>query len=587
MREYIDYSYGHVTSLMSFKDKQMADWKSYKDKLENMIKQVAVQLDSNDKNLKSYMTKLLEASESSYNKEITDLNYKINDVKIENHKHALNLQNCAKELTVEYNKFPEIKSDIAKQMDDAVNKMKESHSSTVDSFDTVKQDFEMIKKKFLDLSEFIKDVRFRKNLGADVGRQEFKQMAGQLARKDHKSPEIERLKKKKTTVHLNRDHYEEKDCDIESYVKKYINSVTSKTIEHDKSPKTFKNRKAQMDLNRPDRTDEKGKTQNESIDEISSEDFDENTINDKNNQDEDNNLMRKTSKDIENTSFDSKSNNPNDIIFKKCKSNVSKFKDKFPLNASKSNNIDYDANSRVNLEKNRETTKTNSLGDNSDEILSNFQNFTKIFLEFKSDFGQKYAFTEKKLLEMENNSRKKLEELEARLKHIDNISNNPKILPNNFDKKLSKFQDLDHTVKKSFSNNENNSYVHKTNDSNDNTISDTNHNQNFNATSNRIYSNNHANRMNLMTPLENDKNYIVNIINPSVFAKNSQESRTRDEKINSDNMNEYNQSNKVNNSRVRQRNTSNNYSHYRINDTFLQYGSQKPINQLHSQNKPK
>jgi len=148
---------------------------------------------------------------------------------------------------------------------------------------------------------------------------------------------------------------------------------------------------------------------------------------------------------------------------------------------------------------------------------------------------------------MENNSRKKLEELEARLKHIDNISNNPKILPNNFDKKLSKFQDLDHTVKKSFSNNENNSYVHKTNDSNDNTISDTNHNQNFNATSNRIYSNNHANRMNLMTPLENDKNYIVNIINPSVFAKNSQESRTRDEKINSDNMNEYNQSNKVNN----------------------------------------
>ena len=59
-------------------------------------------------------------------------------------------------------------------------KYKNENINTIKKFQEYKNEFNLIKDRFTRLSEFIKDVRFRKNIGKKVKKIEFKKISNQI-----------------------------------------------------------------------------------------------------------------------------------------------------------------------------------------------------------------------------------------------------------------------------------------------------------------------------------------------------------------------------------------------------------------------
>jgi hypothetical protein len=181
LKEYIDDNLKQVQNLTSFKEKHSTELKNYRDKLDTMLKQMTMQLESNEKVLKSYTNLMVQETEGNLRREYGELTNRLGEIKLENSKYAVELNRSAKELNVEYEKLVNIRNDLGKHFDDNVNNMRESHKTTVDSFDTLRGQFDRIKTRFNEVSEFIKDVRFRRNLNDEkVSKQELKQMSNRL-----------------------------------------------------------------------------------------------------------------------------------------------------------------------------------------------------------------------------------------------------------------------------------------------------------------------------------------------------------------------------------------------------------------------
>lgn len=159
MKEYIEHNITQVQNLLNFKDKHILDLKLYKEKLDGMLKTMGMQLENSDKNAKSYTNKIIQEYENILKSDISDVAAKICDLRMENNKHALDLQKATNELVVDYGKIMNIKEDINRNLDEAVSNMKDSHKITVSDFDGVRSEFDRIRSRFTEISEFIK-VKF-------------------------------------------------------------------------------------------------------------------------------------------------------------------------------------------------------------------------------------------------------------------------------------------------------------------------------------------------------------------------------------------------------------------------------------------
>jgi hypothetical protein len=215
-----------VSNLNSFKEKHILELENYKQKLDGMLRSLSIQLESTDKNMKTYTTKILENSENVLRGEMSLLNIRINDLRIENHKTIIDLDKHCKQISTEYDRIQEIKKDISNEFVISVDNMKNSHKETTDAFEVYKEEFNKIKSRFVDLSEFIKDIRFKKNLQVDVDKKDLRNLSDSLSfRNPHRSQTLKVIKPLS-------------DFDAESEVKKYIRGLKepkkkfSKVFEH-------------------------------------------------------------------------------------------------------------------------------------------------------------------------------------------------------------------------------------------------------------------------------------------------------------------------------------------------------------------
>jgi len=248
-----------VQNLLSYKEKHTAEFKVYKEKFENLIVGLSSQLENVERSMKNFTTKLLQDTEVNFKREYDNIGVKIGDMRLENNKYAYQLQKNANELTSEKEKILALKSEVNKQLDVTLEKCKEMNKNTFDSFETIKGEYQSIKNKFVELSEFIKDVRFRKNLGVDVSKQDIKKLTNKITsdrkisnindyntNKNIPNQEYEKnvLNKKTKNSEIidnnlvynldnakeeeNNDEIKLDDFDIGSYVKKYIQGDKNK-----------------------------------------------------------------------------------------------------------------------------------------------------------------------------------------------------------------------------------------------------------------------------------------------------------------------------------------------------------------------
>jgi len=142
--------------LNTFKEKHVIELKSYKERLDQMIKGLDFQLGSCEENLRVFCSKTLSDFENNIKNLINNLNLRISEVKMENNKYSHDLLKRAGLLKEEHEKILKIKNELIKTVAENSYNNKEINKKTNDNFNMIKLEFEEMQGKFIDLSEFIK-----------------------------------------------------------------------------------------------------------------------------------------------------------------------------------------------------------------------------------------------------------------------------------------------------------------------------------------------------------------------------------------------------------------------------------------------
>lgn len=216
-KDFIDYLLKQDSLFITFRDKQILDLKSYKVKLEALTKSLQSQIDAITLSSTQYTNRAVSQCEERIKSLLKIYDDRLEDMRVENGKYAIQLKTQSNSLASEWSKVMNIKNEILVQFEAKVQEMKKSNLDLLKNYEGYKKEFKLIKNRFTQLSEFIKDVRFRINIGGTLKKKEANKM-GNLIDFDKKQvlKEKEEDKKKPSVNHPRGSML------IESFLKKYI-----------------------------------------------------------------------------------------------------------------------------------------------------------------------------------------------------------------------------------------------------------------------------------------------------------------------------------------------------------------------------
>ena len=173
----IDYILTQCSLNLTFREKSILDFKGYKTKLENTISsfntQVNTILNSTSEYTKTCVKELEERMKSVYN--VYD--DRLQDTRLENANYAVGLERATEALKKELENLEIIKRELYDKVDKGITEIKNDNTRVVKLFSGYKKNFHVMQHKFTQLSDFIKDIRFRINIKEDVKRREYSQMS--------------------------------------------------------------------------------------------------------------------------------------------------------------------------------------------------------------------------------------------------------------------------------------------------------------------------------------------------------------------------------------------------------------------------
>lgn len=164
LKEYLDFNIKEMFVLNSFKQKNEMDLKTYKVKLENMMVDFQRQISSFANQQKTYSENVKKEAFDYIDQCRNDFYDKYDEILIVNSKYSYELKDKANKMQGEWEKILQIKNEINARIDKTLEDIKNENNKTLDIFKFNNNEFARIKSKFSEMVEFIKDVRFRKNL---------------------------------------------------------------------------------------------------------------------------------------------------------------------------------------------------------------------------------------------------------------------------------------------------------------------------------------------------------------------------------------------------------------------------------------
>ena len=176
MKDFINSTVLDLNNLKTFKDKLTYDMKNYNENILNIQSKVESIKITNG----TYINERLKLVEKDYEEKVNQYMDKMMEVKIENAKYyqemILNIEQIKKDMK----DLDNLKNDLKKQYDDYVNKMDKDNKKIYHEFDDIKNNFQKIKNQFKHLYEFIKDVRFKKNINKDISKNEIQNILNNI-----------------------------------------------------------------------------------------------------------------------------------------------------------------------------------------------------------------------------------------------------------------------------------------------------------------------------------------------------------------------------------------------------------------------
>ena len=155
-----------IDKFNTYKEKNVLDLSSYKERLENIIKTFQYIVDNYNNSHIKYITKLNEQT----NKNILDIvEEKLKNLRMENSHFSLALLKKSNELNNVYDKIKLIKENLIQEIDAILKENENKIEETNKSFNAYKNAQDEINKKIMNLYNLIKVRKISKNLGFQLG----------------------------------------------------------------------------------------------------------------------------------------------------------------------------------------------------------------------------------------------------------------------------------------------------------------------------------------------------------------------------------------------------------------------------------
>ena len=166
-REYLDKK---INELIIYKEKNIIDIKKYKEKTDNIIGQIQLRTQNNESKYFEFCYEKINEAKKEIMDKFNLLDESINNIKIENGKYSFDLIKKSEDLQNQINTFKNIEQDINTKLKEQSEKYQNYNNDLVKLFESQSDEFKLIKSRFTELSEFIKDVRFMRNLNNFKGK---------------------------------------------------------------------------------------------------------------------------------------------------------------------------------------------------------------------------------------------------------------------------------------------------------------------------------------------------------------------------------------------------------------------------------
>ena len=168
-----------MDKLNTFREKNIIDLCTYKERLENIIKMFQNLVDNNNDSQIKYITQLNDKTNKNL---LETMEEKISNVRVNNSRFAIDLINKTNELNDLFNKMDSMKDYILKEFKNKSEEFNKKANETNKNFDDFKVEYEIIRKKFLELADFMKSGKFSRSFGSLFGKKEINLMSKKLVK---------------------------------------------------------------------------------------------------------------------------------------------------------------------------------------------------------------------------------------------------------------------------------------------------------------------------------------------------------------------------------------------------------------------
>ena len=176
----VDHILSQISQTITYREKNTLDLNSYKKKLESLVQNLQSSKNGIVEQNNHLINKKMEEIEEKFKNLMSLYDERLAGTRAENAEYIKNMQETVNKFKNELRDFENLKGRIFEEIKAEGSLLRVENEKTQNIFLGYKKEFNLLKDRFTQLSEFIKDVRFRINLGQEVKRREYYQISNKL-----------------------------------------------------------------------------------------------------------------------------------------------------------------------------------------------------------------------------------------------------------------------------------------------------------------------------------------------------------------------------------------------------------------------
>jgi hypothetical protein len=176
----LDHILSQISQTITYREKNTLDLNTYKKKLESLVQNLQSSKDGIVAQNNSLINKKMDEIEEKFKSLISLYDERLSGTRAENAEYIKNMEETMNKFKTGLMEVENLKGKIFEEIKAEGNLLRVENEKTQNIFLGYKKEFNLLKDRFTQLSEFIKDVRFRINLGQEVKKRDFYQMSNKI-----------------------------------------------------------------------------------------------------------------------------------------------------------------------------------------------------------------------------------------------------------------------------------------------------------------------------------------------------------------------------------------------------------------------